>query len=190
MSPVAYDMLVVMLNEGNRSYTIHLFCILPFISDYRDRQWCRCLKSVCSCEVLALKHKAKEGVWDENADDIWLNYSLKYLRINVPFSWKPSGNRRVNTLVGEDTPVPGSSSKANLSLWNSQTLTSVYQLRGTMVLDWNVPAILKPHTKQRVNLSKNLSKNFESTKLFECVVYQPEPKKNARSCRLFLCGLI
>lgn len=62
MSPVAYDMLVVMLNEGNRSYTIHLFCILPFISDYRYRQRCRCLKSVCSCEVLALKHKAKEGV--------------------------------------------------------------------------------------------------------------------------------
>lgn len=122
--------------------------------------------------------------------DIWLNYSLKYLGINVPFSWKPSGNRRVNTLVGEDTPVPGSSSKANLSLWNSQTLTSVYQLRGTMVLDWNVPAILKPHTEQRVNLSKNLSKNFESTKLFECAVYQPEPKINARSCRLFLCGLI
>lgn len=74
--------------------------------------------------------------------------------------------------------------------FGTQTLTSVYQLRGTMVLDWNVPAILKPHTKQRVNLSKNLSKNFESTKLFECVVYQPEPKKNARSCRLFLCGLI
>lgn len=70
--------------------------------------------------------------------------------------------------------------------FGTQTLTSVYQLRGTMVLDWNVPAILKPHTKQRVNLSKNLSKNFESTKLFECAVYQPEPEKTCQIMQTFL----